>query len=243
VIRYLTGAHNEGVAAAAHAYNIGLLVQPGNRYDKQIHRYPDWAADNGAFTTKKGGFNAASFRTMLARPALLAARERCLFVVAPDKLVVLPCGTVVGDAAGTLEQFPAWAAEIRALGYPVALVAQNGLEGMLDAVPWDLVDVLFIGGSTEWKIGPCAAACTAHALALGKRVHMGRVNSGKRLAIAQAMGCDTADGTYLVFGPDKNLPKLLSWLDDAAERVANDNAAIERLYHESVSSGSHQRAF
>ena len=154
MIRYLTGAHNELVASVAHAYGIGLLVQPGNRYDMQVHRYPTWAGDNGAFTKRKGGFCPEKFRMMLARPALRAARATCEFIVAPDKLVVLPCGTVVGDAAGTLAQFPEWAREIRAAGFPVALVAQNGLEDMLDQVPWDLVDVLFIGGSTEWKIGP-----------------------------------------------------------------------------------------
>ncbi|MFK0156517.1 hypothetical protein ACIQVK_31150 [Streptomyces sp. NPDC090493] len=43
---------------------------------------------------------------------------------------------------------------------------------------------------------------------------MGRVNSRIRLGIAEWFGCDTADGTYLAYGPDKNLPKLLSWLDD-----------------------------
>jgi hypothetical protein len=26
------------------------------------------------------------------------------------------------------------------------------------------------------------------------------------------MGCDTADGTFLVFGPQKNWPRLRHWL-------------------------------
>src|SRR4051812_43324493 len=97
-IQYLTGAHNEAVAAIAHERNVGLLVQPGNRYDLQVHRYPTWAGDNGAFTKVKGGFNPDKFRNMLRRPTLLASRATCLFVVAPDKLVVLPDGVVVGDA-------------------------------------------------------------------------------------------------------------------------------------------------
>lgn len=41
---------------------------------------------------------------------------------------------------------------------------------------------------------------------------MGRVNSLRRLRLAQAMGCDSADGTYLAYGPDRNLPRLLGWL-------------------------------
>ena len=32
-------------------------------------------------------------------------------------------------------------------------------------------------------------------------------------AIALSGGLDSADGTFLSFGPDKNLPQLLNWLD------------------------------
>ena len=31
----------------------------------------------------------------------------------------------------------------------------------------------------------------------------------------QEIGCDSVDGTYLTFGPDVNLPRLLDWLEDA----------------------------
>jgi hypothetical protein len=43
---------------------------------------------------------------------------------------------------------------------------------------------------------------------------MGRVNSLTRLRYAEAIGCDSADGTYIVFGPDVNFPKVLGWLRD-----------------------------
>jgi hypothetical protein len=48
----------------------------------------------------------------------------------------------------------------------------------------------------------------------GKWVHMGRVNSLRRLRYAAAIGCDSADGTYLAFGPDTNLPAVRGWLRD-----------------------------
>lgn len=197
---------------------IGLLVQPGNGYHSCVDRYPAWAGDNGAFTKAKGGFSAEKFRRMLARPELRTAAARCLFVVAPDKLDVLPDGTVIGDAAGTLAQFPEWAREIRAAGFPVALVAQDGLETMLGDVPWDLVDVLFIGGSTDWKLSIGARTCVDAARALGKRTHMGRVNSYRRLALAESWGVDTADGTFLGFAPKTNLPRMLKWLDTITEQ-------------------------
>lgn len=188
------------------------MIQPGNSYHLKLDRYPFWAADNGAFTRVAGGFSPERFREMLARPELQEHSGRCLFVVAPDVVEVTDAGPR-GDARATLQQFPGWAREIRAAGFPVALVAQNDLESMLGEVPWDLVDVLFIGGDTAWKLSDAAHRCVEYARALGKRTHMGRVNSLGRLSRAAAMMCDTADGTFLRFGPDTNLPRLTRWLD------------------------------
>ena len=216
MIRYLTGASSVGAEACAFERGIGLMIQPGNSYHLKVDRYPFWAADNGAFTRAPGGFSAERFRTMLARPMLQDHAASCLFVVAPDELVVLPDGTVVGDAMGTLMKFHDWAVEIRAAGFPVALVAQNGLEKLLHCVPWGMVDCLFIGGNTEWKLSDEARCCIVEAKRRGKLVHMGRVNSFGRLARASEMLCDTADGTFLMFGPKTNLPRLLGWLDRIA---------------------------
>lgn len=235
MIQYLTGCAGELVASIAHERHIGILVQPGNSYDLQVHKYPAWAGDNGAFTKAAGGFSPERFRDMLRRPALQAAKSTCLFVVAPDRLTVLADGTVIGDAAGTLDQFPGWAPEIRAAGFPVALVAQNGLESLLLRMHredlWSLVDVLFLGGGPdpalitrenpkgEWKLSQGARECCYAAKMRGKRTHMGRVNSGKRLEFAHTIlarndfGIDTADGTFLKFGMRQNVPRMLEWFD------------------------------
>lgn len=230
---YLTGATGSYLESGiAREYGIGLLIQPGNNYHERIGRYPAWAGDNGAFTSKEGGFSPSRFRKMLRRPELQAHAATCLFIAAPDVLVVQPDGQVFGDARATLNQFTYWAIEISNLGLPVALVAQNGLEDMLDDVPWDLVDVLFLGGGTEWKLGEGARRCVVEAKRRGKRVHMGRVNSYKRMALAQSWGCDTADGTFLAFGPSKNLPRLLGWLDQLASARIDDltaRVAAERM--------------
>ena len=230
MIRYLTGCAGKQVEGEAWRENIGLLVQPGNRYHRRVHLYPTWAGDNGAFTTVAGGFDPVKFRAMLAQPELLSAKDTCRFIVAPDRLVVRANGAVTGDALGTLEQFPAWAAEIRQAGLPVALVAQDGLELWLARVRWDLVDVLFIGGSTEWKLSSGALTCVLEARRRGKRTHMGRVNSFKRLALADSWGIDTADGTFLKFGMANNVPRMLTWF-----RKLEAN-------RESVLGGAHQRA-
>jgi hypothetical protein len=155
-----------------------------------------WAADNGCFG--KGYPGDVKWLRWLQRHSKHSAR--CLFATAPD---------VLGDAKATLERSAEFLPMIRALGYPAALVAQDGLEDF--DIPWDEFDVLFIGGTDNWKLGPPAAAVTRAAILHGKQVHMGRVNSGRRWARAEIMGCASVDGTFLARGPDKNLPRLIRW--------------------------------
>lgn len=83
-------------------------------------------------------------------------------------------------------------------------------------MPWHTFDVLFIGGSTEWKLGPGARALVAEAKRRGKWVHMGRVNSGRRWSYAEHIGCDSVDGTFLAFGPDLNMRRLRGWTEQPA---------------------------
>lgn len=195
---YLTGVSNPKVREyAASVDNLGLLSTPNSNLN--LDGWKLWAADNGAFNAKTYVGDDKWF-AWLASKAEHA--DRCLFATAPD---------VVGDAQATLDRSLPWLPKIRGLGYKAAFVAQDGLEDL--TVPWDAFDVLFIGGSTEWKLGGAAAALTAEAKARGKQVHVGRVNSYKRLRYSESIGADTADGTFLAFGPDKNLPRLASWLE------------------------------
>ena len=156
-----------------------------------------WCADNGCFSSR---FEESHWWAFLKANAGHAAS--CKFAVAPD---------VVGDATATLLRSTPWLPRIRALGYPVALVGQDGMEDM--ALPWGDFDAFFIGGSTEWKLGAAAADLARAARKRGKWVHMGRVNSKKRITYAESIGCHSADGTFLTFGPTVNLPKLARWFD------------------------------
>lgn len=143
-----------------------------------------WCLDNGVFT---GRFDPVSFWRTLEQ--MTPYRDTCLFIVAPD---------VVGDALATLEQFRHWGPRIQAAGWPVAFVAQDGQE-LLPFPPE--YDALFIGGSTEWKLSAAALDCIRRAKADGRHVHVGRVNSQKRMAHFQLAGVDSVDGTSVCFAP------------------------------------------
>ena len=156
-----------------------------------IAGYP-WMLDNGAFSDK------------WTEAAWLAALERwqpyagtCIAAVCPD---------VVGDAGATLARFTQYAPTIRQYGYPVAFVTQDGL--CMDAVPWGEFDVLFVGGSTEHKLHG-AWEFIAEAKRRGKWVHVGRVNSAKR--IEAFWMADSVDGTSLAIEPSiRNQNRLLN---------------------------------
>jgi hypothetical protein len=158
-----------------------------------------WAADNSAFT----GAYPGDTRYLAWLKSLAAHSDRCLWAVAPD---------VVGDHLATWARSRDLLPRIRELGIPAAYVAQDGMEYDHSADLWDAFDVLFIGGTTSWKLGPAAVELARVALDHGIAVHLGRVNSLTRLRFADHIGASTADGTYLTYGPDKLLPTVRRWM-------------------------------
>src|SRR5439155_24193033 len=133
---------------AMRTATLGHIATPasGHRIEPGVH----WCADNGAYTGRYPGDE--KYLAWLSARAVHAGR--CAFATAPD---------VVGDAAATLARSIPMLERIRAAGYPVALVAQDGLEHL--SIPFDSFDVLFLGGSTAWKLGPAAADLAAQARA------------------------------------------------------------------------------
>ncbi len=174
------------------AETVGHLLHPrqGNNLDRLLADGLPWASDNGAFSDHLAGrpFDGPAFEAYLDR---LAGRPGCLWVACPD---------VPMDAAATLELFKVWAPKLRRRGLPVALVAQDGLEPR--QVDWQAIDALFVGGSTEWKLGPDAQHLCRHARAWEEedgsssiQVHVGRVNSKRRVLESWSLlGADTFDG-------------------------------------------------
>ncbi|ELP67702.1 hypothetical protein STRTUCAR8_08606 [Streptomyces turgidiscabies Car8] len=196
---YLGTPSGPDVRAAMSAGLIGCMTTPAQ--GNVIPDGAEYACDNGKFG--KGWPGADAWFDWLTRTVDRYGADRCLWAVAPD---------VPFDAAGTLAESLPWLARIRELGIPAAFAAQDGCD--LLGLPWGDFDVLFIAGSTEWKTGPVAERLAREAKERGKGVHMGRVNSRQRLRTAEWFGCDSADGTYLAFGPEKNLARLAGWLDE-----------------------------
>ena len=178
--------------------NSGYMLTP-NIPNKVALSSVAWGAATGCFT-QPHTFSMSRYIDWLTDRKY--AQDSCLFATAPD---------VVGDAVATLEISKEPLQEIRGLGYKSALVAQDGLENL--DVPWDTFDCLFIGGTTEWKLSEHAYALTEEAKRRGKWAHMGRVYSFRRIVAATISGYDSVDGTFLAYGPDKNIVRLTHWLN------------------------------
>lgn len=202
MITYLSGAINPHVLESDRM-DIGVMVQPrmGNR--PASYRHKKIGVDNGCFSSADP-CDEVAYPRWLEQFKDYGFLSNVLFATAPD---------VVGDAEATLARSLPHLPMIRRLGFPAAFVAQDG--ATIDTVPWDLFDVLFIGGTTEWKLSDAAWVLVHEAQRLGKVVHVGRVNSRKRLRLAAQHGVDSVDGTYLAFGPDVNWPRLTGWMDEA----------------------------
>lgn len=164
-----------------------VTVPPGVRNEGRI-----WALDNGAFNNR---FNPTKFNAALER--LKPYREKCLFIVAPD---------VLADSTETRRLWDEWAPRLE--GWPLAFVAQDGQtpEQMPDC------DWLFVGGTTEYKLGPDARSLIAWSRARDIRVHVGRVNTWRRMRYFKMLGVETMDGTLLCYGIDTHKQKVCDWV-------------------------------
>jgi hypothetical protein len=200
---YLSGQLTKSYAAmsasriAEHGFSgLGLIVQPFTAHylrTRTLHNFDSIGIDNGMFTKAgRDNFSWNMYEKMVKLALAQEKREvlpRLNFFTVPDEPF---------DWAKTLKKFEAHAEDVqrlRSYGAPVAICIQNG--ATVDNVPFDKVDVIFIGGDDKYKTGDEARAIVEKAQSMGKQVHMGRVNGTKRLNTASQWQSDTADGTYL----------------------------------------------
>ncbi len=156
-----------------------------------------WAADNGCFK----GFDAPLYCRMLDRAK--QAPTKPLWVVAPD---------VVGDARATRDLWPQWMITIACGGLEPCFVLQDGQED------FELPDAraFFVGGTTKFKESKAVFGLCCEAKKRGAALHMGRVNTFRRMRWAAECGCDTIDGSGFSAWPDTRIPKALSYLKQLA---------------------------
>lgn len=210
---YLTGVDGPDLAPYRSHPRLGLLAQPGNYGPATVALWPTWGADNGCYSLRGKPFDHDGWLRWLDS----LPRSRCRWAAAPD--VLHWDGPVCrGDATATLALAESYLPLIRLLGFPAALVLQDD---MTTDLPWDDLDALFVGGSDAFKLGMGTGAhpIVTEAVERGVPVHMGRVNSHRRISLAAAIGCASADGTFLRRAVRTNVPRMLRWFEKLDQGV------------------------
>lgn len=173
----LISKFNDDIYRLAQKYPIGYLHTP-KHFKRNVKGIPE-AADNGCFVE----WNEKRFVRYLHQ----LESKSVIFVTAPD---------VVADHDATINLWKIWSKVIRQHNLPVAFVLQDGVQ--IETVPWNELDAIFIGGSTEFKLSELVKSIVAEAKKQNKWVHMGRVNSKRRMQYASDIGCDSVDGSGFV---------------------------------------------
>lgn len=141
-----------------YSWDFWQLRTPLTRY-KRCPGVP-YALDNGCFAR----FERDAWLRMVEE----TDEDPPLFLTLPD---------IVGDAARTVELFDAFLHKVN--GVRLALVLQDGIQSV--SIPWCKLHCVFIGGSDAFKVSKEAFAAARAAKMLGKWVHVGRVNTAKRV--------------------------------------------------------------
>ena len=173
----------DGLRAAGWRLLTGPHIMRGRR--EKLPKWTDgtiapYALDNGAWTAHQQGteFNSAAFEE-----AVSIAGGGADWIVAPD---IVAGG--LDSLLFTLEWLP------RLEDYRVLIAVQDGMnEDHIRQHIGHRVGI-FVGGSTDWKLD---TMCKWGALAkhLGAYLHIGRVNTVRRIRLCQKAGANSFDGT------------------------------------------------
>lgn len=188
LIHYLAGKHPGA---------LGHLYAPGGQ--RGPFAWLPYALDNGAWPAFKNGraWDGDAYGELLGWAERADAAP--LWLLVPDK---------VGDRDETLRLWDAWYAPLARLGWPLAFAAQDGMTPA--DVPGE-AEVIFVGGTYEWKWRAAPELCAAF-----PRVHVGRVNSPRRLWQLLEWGAESCDGTGWNMGDRTQTQGLVHFLEHQA---------------------------
>lgn len=166
--------------AAMRAAGWKLLVSATGQH--RVEAGFEYAIDNGAWTAFQQctPFDEYAFMTVVEKLG-----ERADWIVLPD---------IVAGGLASLEFSLSWLERLRALPTRLLIAVQDGME--IEDVRTFLSPAvgIFVGGTTEWKeatMGEWGSVARRRHCYL----HVGRVNTARRIRICAAAGANSIDGT------------------------------------------------
>jgi hypothetical protein len=187
-----------GFLAGKYPGRIAWILSPDSW--KEPKEWLPYALDNGAFPVwiKGGSFDDEAFYRHCDR--IKGRVHKPLWIAVPD---------VVADREGTLRNWFKHSPTVSAYGCPLAFVVQDGMTP--DDIPPN-ADVVFVGGTTEWKWRNLKSWTGNF-----PRVHVGRVNSERMLWMAHEAGAESCDGTGWFRGGREKWDELERYLYESSQ--------------------------
>lgn len=183
--------------AGRYEGRIGWLVGPSAMKKTKLRPWMPFALDNDAFASWTTGrpWDESAWLAMLSNVRAQGLTPK--WVLVPD---------VVADREATLAKWEQYAPVAARYGWPLAIAVQDGM------TPADIpakAEVIFIGGTTEWKWRSLPMWART-----GARVHVGRVNEVERLHICERWRVESVDGTGWMQGTEngRQAQALGRWL-------------------------------
>lgn len=182
---------------------LGHLYTPARK--ERVRPWLPYALDNGRYSdfVHNRPFDEQNFIAHVERYAFLGQKPR--WIVVPDE---------VGDDSETFRLWNQWAPRLKEYGVPLAIAVQDGMT--VSDVASLKPDVVFVGGSTEWKWLTVASWAAAF-----PRVHVGRVNSLSKLRLLKNLGVESCDGSGWFRGKQSQIVDLAVFLAECFEGDIN----------------------
>lgn len=157
---------------------IGWLVGPSAKEKSKLRAWVPFALDNDAFTAWQSGapWDAEAWASLLTWAK--RSGKTPLWVLVPD---------VVADRIATIQNWKRYAPDAAKFGWPLAFAVQDGM------TPGDVPEsaqVVFVGGTTDWKWRNLKTWTENF-----PRVHVGRVNEIRRVWTCEDLGVESVDGS------------------------------------------------
>jgi hypothetical protein len=173
------------------AVGAGNLISPKAERSTVLNY---WALDNGRYISflqrargEKDTWSFDDWYNMVLWASHVKPLRRLKFPSTKPQWGVVP--DIVGDPKGTREEFYRYKDYLVEAGIPLAYAVQDG------AKPSDVpsgVEVVFVGGSKNWKWDTAEMWCKEF-----PRVHIGAVNSLDGFILSAQYGAESVDGSKI----------------------------------------------